>query len=81
MVREIGHRATEGDRQLRAHHITEPGEQQAKVHAVIAESGGRAKDIARAPFADDIEQRHVLVFVHQAERLAHALRRHGALAQ
>ena len=74
MLGQIGHRAAEHDRQLGAKNVGNAGEQQAEVNAEVGESPDGGKHIASPPVHNEIEQCKIFVFVHEAERIAHALR-------
>ena len=54
--------------------VGQTGEQEAEVDAEVGEPSHGREDVAGAMLRDDVEQRHVFVFVHQAERVAHARR-------
>ena len=73
-------RAAEHDGELRAQHVGEAGEEDAEVDARVGEPRDRGEHVAGATLGDEVEQREELVLRHEAERVAHALRGHRAVA-
>ena len=63
------------DRQLRAHQVGQAGQQQHQVHTQVRQALDRREDIGSTALADDRQQRQQLIFRHQAQRVAHSLRR------
>ena len=71
-VGEVRQRASEDARELRAQQVREVSEEDREVDAMVGEAGDRSKDVAGAPLSDDIEQRQMLVLMHEPEGLAHS---------
>src|ERR1019366_2206055 len=74
MLGEVGHGTAEHDGKLRAKRVGQAAQQEAEVDAEIGEPSDGRENVARAMLRDDVEQRDVLVLVHEAERVANALR-------
>jgi len=80
-IAEVGRHTAERERQLGAQQVADVGEQDVEVDAVVGQPADGGKDVSGLAVEHQVEDAERLVLGHEAQGVAHPLRRDGAVAE